>query len=96
MSYVSYDASDMRTHRQIIDDANGATALAEKLHPLLIGRWETAKALANTIQAWKRQNDGEGSIPAEYWQALSDLEVATLEELAAAKAQGVIVQDAAA
>lgn len=77
----------MRTHRQIIDDEGGATALAKKVFPHLpIGRWTTSGAFANTVQAWKRQDDGSGSIPAEYWQALTDLGVTTLEELAAAKA----------
>lgn len=77
----------MRTHRLIIEGAGGATELATKLFEALpTGRWESAKALANTVQAWKRQDDGAGSIPPEYWQALADLGVSTLEELAAAKA----------
>ena len=81
----------MRTHLTIIDAAGGATALAEKLLPQMpAGRWDDVRALANTIQAWKRQNKGEGSIPAEYWQPLADLGVATLAELAAAKAQSLI------
>lgn len=79
--------SNMRTHRQIIDDANGATAVAKLVMPRLpAGRWPSVAALANTVQAWKRQDNGAGSIPAEYWQVLDDLGVATLEELAAAKA----------
>lgn len=81
----------MRNHLTIIDETGGATALAEKLFPVMpVGRWDDARALANTIQAWKRQNKGAGSIPAEYWQPLADLGVATLEELASAKAQELI------
>lgn len=78
-----------RSHSQIVRDT-GVTALREKLATVGIIVSDP------TVRSWGRRNDGEGSIPAEYWQALSDLEVATLEELAAAKAQGVIVQDAAA
>lgn len=69
----------MRCHSSIIDEANGATALASKLHGRPgYERWETVKDLANTIQGWKRTN----SIPPEYWADLVDLKVAGHEELA--------------
>lgn len=69
----------MRPHRTIIDDAQGATAVAEKLHVLPgYERWETARILANTVQGWKRSD----SIPPEYWQDFVDLRLASLEELA--------------
>ena len=69
-----------RTHSQIIRDA-GIVALREQLagHGIVV-----ADA---TVRSWERRGDGAGSIPAEYWQPLSDLGVTTLEELAAAKAQ---------
>jgi len=37
---------------------------------------------ANTVHAWKRTE----SIPAPYWKALAEAEIATLEELAEAAA----------
>ena len=78
----------MRSHRQIIDDAGGASALAAEVFPHLpTGRWSDARALANTVQAWKRQAGGKGSIPSEYWAILSAQKVASLDELAAGAAQ---------
>ncbi|HYD45126.1 MAG TPA: hypothetical protein VEA79_07675 [Phenylobacterium sp.] len=71
----------MRTHREIIETNGGSTRVAEDLFVVLpAGRWETAQALANTVAAWKRSD----SIPSEYWAAIADLDMATLEELAAA------------
>lgn len=68
-----------RTHHQIVTDV-GVPALREKLRERGI---ELPDA---TIRAWPRRDDGAGSIPSEYWKVLADLEVSTLEELAAAKA----------
>lgn len=68
-----------RTHSQIVTDV-GVTPLREKLR-------ERGFDLPDaTVRAWPRRDNGAGSIPAEYWQVLDDLGVATLEELAAAKA----------
>ena len=67
-----------RTHSQIIR-TEGVSALREKLATVGI---EVADP---TVRSWERRNDGAGSIPAEYWQAFATLEIATLEELAAAK-----------
>lgn len=69
----------MRTHSQIIQDV-GVTPLREKLRGAGIDLPDA------TVRAWPRRDQGSGSIPSEYWQALSDLGVTTLEELAAAKA----------
>lgn len=63
----------MRTHQKIIKDAGGATKVAEVLSAS--GR----KVSANTVQGWAR----EDSISADFWNALADAELATLEELAA-------------
>lgn len=76
-----------RTHSQIVQDV-GVTALREKLATLGI------LVSDPTVRSWPRRGDGAGSIPAEYWQPLADLGVATLEELAAAKAQGLIGEQA--
>lgn len=57
----------MRTHRQIIDDAKGPSAIARAIG-----------AEPNTAKQWRRN----GSIPAPYWAALALAELATLEELA--------------
>lgn len=61
----------MRTHEQIIIDANGPSALGR-----LIG------VDPGTAKQWKRLN----SIPGRYWAALAEAKVATLEELANAVA----------
>lgn len=64
-----------RTHSQIVRDA-GVTPLREQLGSIGI-------VVADpTVRSWERR-DG---IPAEYWQPLADLGLATLEELASAKA----------
>lgn len=61
----------MRSFQEIIKDAGGPTKLAQRISAPL----ENAKA-------WKRNN----SIPAPYWQAIEEAQVATLQELAAAAA----------
>ncbi|MDP1598988.1 hypothetical protein [Phenylobacterium sp.] len=61
----------MRSHQQIITDANGPSAVAR-----IVG------AEAGTAKQWRR-ND---SIPAAYWAAMADAGLATLEELAVAAA----------
>jgi len=61
----------MRTHHQIIADANGPAAIAR-----VVG---VDPGLA---KQWKRN----GSIPAPYWSGLAAAGVATLEELADAAA----------
>jgi hypothetical protein len=61
----------MRSHAQIITDAGGPAALAKSV-----------SAQSGAIKQWRRTN----SIPAPYWQALADLGVANLEELASAAA----------
>lgn len=60
----------MKTHTHIV-----ATIGAEKLAA-------TRKVSVNTVRAWARRN----SIPAEHWQALAQLGLVTLEDLAAAAA----------
>lgn len=68
-----------RSHSQIVRDV-GVTSIRERLATLGI-------AVADpTVRSWERRKSGAGSIPAEYWQPLADLELTTLEELAAAKA----------
>lgn len=61
----------MRSHQQVIDDAKGPSALAH-----------TLGVEPGTVKQWKRNN----SIPAPYWQAISEADIATLDELAAAAA----------
>lgn len=73
----------MRTHRKIVQD-HGAARLARDLAA------QGFKLHASTPQRWSERD----SIPGEYWQALVDLGVTTLGELAqAADPRG---QDAAA
>lgn len=59
------------THKDIIDRNGGPAALARAID-----------ADANTVKAWKRLS----SIPAPYWQAIADAELASLAELAEAAA----------
>lgn len=68
--YFSYSAV-MRSHRDIIAGAGGATRLARLL-----------KAPAGRAAQWKRSD----SIPARYWPAIAGRGLASLEELAAATA----------
>lgn len=80
---------DHRTHSQIVS-AIGVGPLRDRLSSVGI---DVADA---TVRSWARRNDGAGSIPPEYWRALADLELATLEELAAAEAASRFGQEAAA
>jgi hypothetical protein len=68
----------MRTHTQIIDDACGVTAVRKALadHGLELPD--------ETVRSWPKRQDGQGSIPPEYWPSLVALGLATLDELAAA------------
>jgi hypothetical protein len=61
----------MRSHKDVIREAGGVTALAKKLS--LTDR-------LTTVQSWWHRD----SIPGEYWHTIADLELATLGELAAA------------
>ena len=61
----------MRTHLQIIADAGGYRALADKLGEA-----------PNRVRFWVRRE----SIPHNKWKAVADARVATLEELATAAA----------
>lgn len=59
----------MRTHQQIIVDANGPTAVAKAIG-----------ADVGLVKQWRRLD----SVPAPYWNVLADRGIATLEELAEA------------
>lgn len=65
----------MRTHRQIIQK-HGASRLVRDLQGVGV------RVNVTTPQRWADRD----SIPGEYWATLADLEVATLDELAAAAA----------
>jgi hypothetical protein len=62
----------MRTHEQIVRDF-GPTNLYRALPSVGV------KVAQSTPQRWAER----GSIPGEYWQALADLKIASLKELAA-------------
>lgn len=62
----------MRTHDQIIVEAGGPTVVARQVG-----------ARPGTVKQWRRA----GSIPAPYWQAIAQLNLATLDELAEAVAK---------
>jgi len=64
----------MRSHRQIIQDAGGVIALAEKLG---------ISDKQATVRSWWKRN----SINADYWLAISKLDIATTGELAASRPQ---------
>lgn len=66
----------MRCHRQIVQ-AFGASALYRAL------KERGVSVHLSTPQRWSERD----SIPGEYWQALADLGVSTLEELARAAEQ---------
>lgn len=73
----------MRTHQQIIDDADGPTAVSKFVD-----------ASPGTVKQWRRLD----SIPGRYWDDLAEAKVATLKELAAAakaKAQAPVEGQAA-
>jgi len=59
----------MVTHIDIIERAGGPSALGR-----IVG------ASANTAKAWKRT----GSIPAPFWAAIAEADIASLDELAGA------------
>lgn len=63
----------MRTHQKIVQD-HGATRLARELAA------QGIEVHPSTPQRWAERN----SIPGEYWQALVDLGVSSLDELATA------------
>jgi hypothetical protein len=65
----------MRTHRQIIQE-HGASRLRSELGD------RGVQLSATAPQRWADRN----SIPGEYWRAIADLDIASLEELAAAAA----------
>lgn len=71
----------MRTHAQII-----AKAGAPRIVEIVAGQ------SIHTVRSW-RQRD---SIPSEYWRALADAEIASLDELATAAALRRADQSAAA
>lgn len=58
----------MRSHKQIIADADGPTAMARRL----------GMEDAGPVHQWVRNN----SIPAPYWADVAEANIATLEELA--------------
>lgn len=69
----------MRTHHQIIKDANGPHALARLIEPFVEGE---QSVLESRCRGWSLNN----SIPGEYWPLLASLGVASLDELAHAAA----------
>lgn len=63
----------MRSHKQVIEDAGGVAAFAETLGQSAIGK----------VRFWFIRD----SIPADYWSAVADNRIATLDELARAASQ---------
>jgi hypothetical protein len=61
-------------HKDIIKRAGGVSNLSR------LGNWPIPR-----VQAWNLNN----SIPAKYWPGLQELQIATLEELAAGVAKSV-------
>jgi len=70
----------MRTHLQIIQDAGGYQAVAQKV--------DLPKS---QVRFWERR----GAIPDRYWKAVADAGLATLEELAEAAAARIAPSEAA-
>lgn len=68
----------MATHSDIIERAGGVTEVRRKLEKAGIVLPD------ETVRSWPKRAGGSGSIPGEYWSALADCGVATLEELALA------------
>lgn len=62
----------MRTHRDVIKDAGGVANFARKL---------SLSERTATVQSWWQRD----SIPGEYWVLISQLELASLPELAMAR-----------
>lgn len=73
----------MRNHRQIVTDV-GASALVR----LLAARGVSVHQ--STPQRWAERN----SIPGEYWATLTDMGLATLEELAEAAGRRIAMPEA--
>ncbi len=71
----------MRTHAQIIADAVAAHEGVGRLRTALAARG--VKVSDPTVRSWERRTQDKGIIPPEYWPTFADLELATLEELAA-------------
>lgn len=69
----------MRTHADIIRDANGPHAVARLLGTVIEA---DAATLESRARAWNLNK----SIPGEYWPLIASLGLATLAELAAAAA----------
>lgn len=61
----------MRTHSEIIENFGGYNSLAKVMDEN-----------TSTVRSWWLRN----SIPSEHWQQISDANIASLEELAAAAA----------
>jgi len=70
----------MRDHATIIREAGGPAKVARGLHDRLGG---SIAGLQYRVRGWVQQS----SIPGEYWGLLSDLGVASLDELATAAAR---------
>src|SRR5690606_20298579 len=68
----------MRAHRQIIEDADGDQGIVRALG-------SPPGVRPGRVRFWRRRN----SIPAEWWSALAQSGVASLDELAAAVASPV-------
>lgn len=68
----------MRAHRQIIEDAGGDQGIVKALGC-------ASGVRPGRVRFWRRRN----SIPAEWWSALAQSGVTTLDELAAAVAKPV-------
>lgn len=67
----------MRSHHVILKDANGPHAVAQLLADK---SGEPLSTVQSRVRGWSLQD----SIPGEYWPILSDLGIASLEELAGA------------
>lgn len=76
----------MRTHAQIITDANGPHAVARLIGPHVDA---DAVTLQKRVRAWAVT----GSIPGEYWALIERLGLASISELAAdaASRKGVMI-----
>jgi len=76
----------MRSHSKIVIDHGAASKMVRSLASVGVD------VHLSTPQRWVERN----SIPAEYWRALVDLKIATLDELADAAARRPDEQGAAA
>lgn len=73
----------MRSHSAIITDAEGPTAFHRKL--------ELGEHQIHAVRSWYQRD----SIPPEHWRRISELGLATLEELAEAAEAKKLSDDAA-